>query len=333
MVSLLTDFAPKYNMFAENTQEETLMTAVRTPPEIKFFNRISAQTEIEKVYGDWFIKFLYCSVAGKRIGKFFTNKHFSQIYGSFQDLPRSHRKVRPFIEKFQIPIDDYEPGSKPAQDIRDSYRSFNEFFIRQFKPGKRPFVTEPNKMAAFAEARYVGFDAINDQDLYPVKGHYLRAKDLIANDAISKDFEGGPLLIARLCPVDYHRYHYPDNGKVLDHFRVPGAYDSVNPLALQYKNQIFIQNERHVSILETENFGRLAYIEVGAICVGKIVQSHPWDKDFSRGDEKGYFLFGGSTVVLLGQKGAWKPSADISSNTSQGIETYLHLGQEVATKS
>ncbi len=300
--------------------------------EIKYFSRVTGTMELEKVYGDKFIKFLYCSVAGQKIGSLFTNKYFSQAYGAFQDLPTSHRKVRPFIEKFHIPIEDFESGTRPSLDPKGSYRSFNEFFIRKFKLGKRSFVTEPSRMPAFAEARYVGFDSINEKQHYPVKGHYLLAKDLIANDQVAKIFEGGPLLIARLCPVDYHRYHYPDNGRVLDHFAVPGVYDSVNPLALRYKNQIFIKNERHVSILQTENFGRLAYIEVGAVCVGKIVQSHPWKKPFLRGQEKGYFLFGGSTVILLGEKNAWKPSADISSNTSKGIETYLHLGQEVATK-
>ncbi len=93
-----------------------------------------------------------------------------------------------------------------------------------------------------------------------------------------------------------------------------------------------MENERYVTILQTENFGRLAYIEVGAICVGKIVQSHPWKKPFSRGEEKGYFLFGGSTVILLGEKGLWKPSADMTSNTANGIETYLHIGDEAAVK-
>ncbi len=308
------------------------MTTVSNPPEIKYFNRMTGQTEIEKVYGDKFIKFLYTSIAGQKIGTLFTNKFFSKTYGAFQDLPSSSRKVRPFIEKFNINIDDFESGTRPALDPRDSYRTFNEFFIRRFKLGKRSFVSDLDRMPAFAEARYVGFDSINEEKLYPVKGNYLKAKDLIGNDQVSKIFEGGSLLIARLCPVDYHRYHYPDNGKVLDHFRVPGAYDSVNPFALRYKNQIFIKNERYVSILQTENFGRLAYIEVGALCVGKIVQSHRWNKPFLRGEEKGFFLFGGSTVVLLGEKGAWKPSSDILNNTANGLETYLHLGAEVATR-
>ena len=124
----------------------------------------------------------------------------------------------------------------------------------------------------------------------------------------------------------------PDNGKVIDHYPVHGRYDSVNPLALKLKNDIFIANERHVTLLQTENFGRLAYVEVGAICVGKIVQSHRWSKPFLRGEEKGYFLFGGSTVVLLGEKGAWKPSKDVVENTKNNIETYVTLGDEIAVK-
>lgn len=309
-----------------------MTTTSNLPAEIKFFNRGSGQMEVEKVYGDAFIKFLYCSVAGQKLGGLVTNKYFSKAYGAIQDLPISHRKVRPFIEQFNIPIADYEPGSRTALDPRDSYSNFNEFFVRKFKLGKRSFVHKPERMPAFAEARYVGFEAIDEKKQYPVKGNFLLAKDLIGNEQVSKIFEGGPLLIARLCPVDYHRYHYPDNGKVLDHFRVPGIFDSVNPFALKYKNQIFIKNERYVSILQTENFGRLAFIEVGAICVGKIVQSHPWKKPFLRGEEKGYFLFGGSTVIVVGEKGAWKPSKDIIKNTSDGVETYLQLGQEVAIK-
>jgi phosphatidylserine decarboxylase len=300
--------------------------------EIKYFNRMNGQHEIEKVYGDWFIKFLYTTAVGQKMGGLFTNATFSKIYGQFQDKASSSKKVRPFVEKFNLDMGQYQPGSIPASDIRDSYASFNEFFIRKFKTGQRPFVNEPHRMPAFAEARYVGFSEINEKQKYPVKGHYLKAKDLVGNDQLAKIFEGGPLMIARLCPVDYHRYHYPDNGTILDHYPVHGAFDSVNPFALKFKNEIFIKNERYVTILQTENFGRIAYIEVGAICVGKIVQSHDWKKPFVRGEEKGYFLFGGSTVVILGEKGLWKPSQDIIENTNKGIETYLHLGQEVATK-
>ncbi|MCE3012783.1 MAG: phosphatidylserine decarboxylase [Proteobacteria bacterium] len=299
---------------------------------IRFWHRANKKIETELVYGDRFIRFLYDSSLGKLTGRVFANKYFSQIYGHFQDQPASHKKVRPFIQKFNIPIQEYEGGSHPAANVEDSYLSFNEFFIRKFKPGQRSFVQNPKQMPAFAEARYVGFKTITEDLTFPVKGKHLTAQGMLANPKLAKIFEGGPLMVARLCPVDYHRYHYPDSGQVLEHYMIHGEYDSVNPLALKLKSDILIANERQVSILETENFGRIAYIEVGAICVGKIVQSHPWDQKFSRGDEKGYFLFGGSTVVILGEKGAWAPSQDILENTAKGIETYIKLGDEVATR-
>lgn len=298
--------------------------------DIKFYNRSTGKIEVEKVYGDSFIKLLYKTSLGKLTGKVFTNKYFSQFYGSFQDFPLSARKVRPFVEKFNINLDEFEPGAKITPDPLDSFENFNQFFIRKFKLGQRQFDSTPSVMPAFAEARYVGFESVNEKDKFPVKGIFLGAQDLIGHQQVGKIFQGGPLLIARLCPVDYHRYHYPDDGKILDQYRVKGAFDSVNPLALKYKNQIFIKNERHVSILQTKNFGRLAYIEVGAICVGKIVQTHRWDKPFIRGEEKGYFLFGGSTVVVIGEKGLWKPADDILKNTQAGMETYLKLGEKVA---
>ena len=116
----------------------------------------------------------------------------------------------------------------------------------------------------------------------------------------------------------------------MDSFPISGQYHSVNPLALKAKPEILIVNERRASILETQDFGKLAYIEVGAAMVGKIVQSHDETAAHHQGAEKGYFLFGGSTVILLGEKGKWAPSSDILENTEAGIETYLHLGEEVA---
>jgi phosphatidylserine decarboxylase len=300
--------------------------------EIKFWHRGHGRLETELVYGEGFIRYLYQNDWGKRLNRWLASAWASKAYGVVQDLPVSHRKVRPFIEKFGVNIDEYERGTRSSLDAKDSYASFNEFFVRRFRMGKRPFVHEPHRMPAFAEARYVGHAQVGPETVFPVKGVHLGVGDLLGNQDVARPFLGGPLLIARLCPVDYHRFHYPDTGKVIDQWRVKGRYDSVNPVALRTKPDIFIANERHVTLIQTENFGRIAYIEVGAVCVGKIVQTHRWNKPFLRGEEKGYFLFGGSTVVVLGEPGAWRPSADILAKTSEGIETYLRLGEEVAVK-
>jgi len=258
------------------------------------------------------------------------SKMFSRLYGNAQDSPKSAQKVPTFLKNFDIQIDQYQKGSFTENPIETSYKSFNEFFIRKFQEGQRTFTPNDNEMGAFAEARYFGHESMSDDLKIPVKGSMLRAVDLIGDAELAKDFIGGPLMIARLCPVDYHRYHYPDHGKTLQAFTIPGDLHSVNPLALKYRQDIFIKNERRVAILDTEHFGKLVYIEVGATCVGKIVQSFDESKPFKKGDEKGYFLFGGSTVVLCGEKDKWMPSEDMLSNTKKGIETYIQLGDVVA---
>ncbi len=297
---------------------------------IKYYNRISSVYEIEKVYGDAAVKWLYQSFLGKTLAWVLTRKWLSFLYGLYQSTSFSAKKVPVFINEFQINMNEYKAGSLKQHNKNNSYATFNEFFIREFEDGKRSFTQDHNLMPAFAEARYVGFESINDEFVFPVKGKFLRAAQLLGGNFTDESFSGGPLMIARLCPVDYHRYHYPDNGRVLKSFDVHGDYHSVNPIALKAKPDIFLKNERRVSILETENFGKLAFIEVGAICVGKIVQTHNESHPFYRGQEKGYFLFGGSTVIVIGEKGKWKPSTDILANTQTGIETYTHLGSTIA---
>lgn len=296
--------------------------------DIKLFNRYTGKMESEKVYGEGAVKWLYESASGKIFGPLVVAPLTSKLYGWLQGTAWSAGKVNPFIKNFDIKIDDFilqQPNSSVP------YKSFNDFFIRPFKEGKRPFV-KANQMGAFAEARYYGYEALGDQETIPVKGNFLSGPAVIASEKWGSTFKDGPCLLARLCPVDYHRYHYPDNGRVLDHYRIKGQLHSVNPLALQKKEDIFIRNERVVTILETEHFGKLAYVEVGAVCVGKIVQSGSLE-NFNRGEEKGYFLFGGSTVIVFGEQGRWKPSKDILEATKSGHEVYVHLGDEVGVSS
>lgn len=291
------------------------------PPILVWDRRLGREIE-EQVYGEGGVRFMYVNPFGRGLGELLLSRRwFSQLYGWSQSTGWSGRKVTPFIERYGIPMDEYEPGP---------FRTFNEFFIRRFREGARPFVEATNVMPAFAEARYLAWTSIEDDQTFPVKGAHLSAAALLANDELARDFARGPLLLARLCPVDYHRFHYPDDGRVLESYRAHGAYHSVNPVALKAKSDVLATNERHVTILDTENFGKLAYVEVGAMCVGKIVQSHE-GVTFRRGQEKGYFLFGGSTVVVLGQPGRWKPDAEILEQTARQRETLVRLGEAIAT--
>lgn len=291
---------------------------------IIYWDRAAGVKKTEKVYGDAFVRILYSSNLGKKLAdSVFANRWMSKAAGVYQSSDFSRSKIQEFVRAFDIPMEEYEEGP---------FRSFNDFFIRKFKPGVREFTQNPNELAAFAEARYLAFKKVDPEQIFPVKGQDLSALTILGDIGLSRQFLGGPVLIARLCPTDYHRFHFPDQGKVLKTLRIEGKLHSVNPLALQMKSDIFSANERQVSILETQNFGKLAYVEVGAMCVGKIIQTHSWGKPYERGDEKGYFLFGASTVIVFGEPGAWVPDADLLSMTEQKIETFVQLGDRVASK-
>ncbi|MGZ3712052.1 MAG: phosphatidylserine decarboxylase, partial [Bdellovibrionota bacterium] len=245
---------------------------------------------------------------------------FSRVYGSLQNSPRSAKKVAPFFARFGLRREDW---------IAKDYSSFNDFFIRQFKPGLRKFPSQPEEMGAPAEARYLAYADSSAALSIPIKGLNLDPMEILKNTPHLERFRGGPVLLARLCPVDYHRFHFPDSGKISHFHEEHGKLHSVNPAALRRDPSLFLRNERHISILETDNFGALAYVEVGALCVGRIVQSHTGP--FSRGQEKGYFLFGGSTVILYGEPGKWTISEDLLRHTADGFETLVELGSPVAT--
>lgn len=289
---------------------------------IAFWNRREGRLEEESVYGGAGVRLLYGNPLGFAVtDTLLVRKGVSRFYGSLQNTAWSIRKIAPFVEGFGIDMGVFEPGP---------FRSFNDFFIRRFRAGLRPFPTDAGVMGAPAEARYFAFESLDSAAALPVKGLRLEAEALLGDTPDRGRFAGGPCLLARLCPVDYHRFHFPDEGRTVHSHTETGRLHSVNPQALARKPDLFLANERQISLLQTENFGLLAYVEVGALMVGKIVQSYPAERPFRRGDEKGYFLFGASTVIVYGEKGAWRPEADLLQHTAAGREVLVELGQPVA---
>ncbi len=292
---------------------------------LQYWNRKRARIEIENIYGGSLMKFFYGNPVGLAlVDALLVKKPLSSFYGSLQSSSWSARKVKPFIRRFGVETSEFEPGP---------FRSFNDFFSRAFLPGKRTFPNAAGTMGAFAEARYLGFATLGPDSRLPIKGLKLEAMDVLAGTPGKERFAGGPCLLARLCPVDYHRFHFPDSGRSIHFHMESGLLHSVSPLALERRPGLFLANERHISLLQTKNFGLLAYVEVGALCVGRIMQTHPLERPFTRGQEKGLFLFGGSTVIVYGEPGAWTPEADLLKQTSQGREVLVELGQPVATAS
>jgi phosphatidylserine decarboxylase len=245
---------------------------------------------------------------------------YDWLLAAYQNTRRSARQIAPFIKKHDIDMSEFKPVI---------YASFADFFDREFRPGVRPFVTSPNEMAAFAEARYFGWERVSPDQQLPVKGRSLNPEQILGSATRAGRFIGGPVLLARLSPMDYHHVHYPDDGTTLETDRIGRSLWTVQWHALQNQPDILLRNERQINILDTRNFGRLALVEVGAMSVGRIVQVHPYTTPFQRGEEKSVFKFGGSAIVVFGEAGRWQPADDILHHTQECIETLVRLGEMV----
>ena len=149
------------------------------------------------------------------------------------------------------------------------------------------------------------------------------------DEILAKKYEGGTLLIFRLAPYDYHRFYFPFDcipGLIV---KIKGKYDSVNPIVFKSGYQPITENKRHLIILKTKNFGEVAMVPVGAICVGKIIETFTENQDYDKGDEAGYFSFGGSTVVLAFEKGKVSIDPKFVEHSKAGYETQVLFGERI----
>ncbi|MDD2238451.1 MAG: phosphatidylserine decarboxylase [Bacilli bacterium] len=269
---------------------------------------------------DKFILFFYNTIIGRLLLKILTINIISKIVGLFLSTRLSKSLIKRFIKKNNINMNDYK-------DIK--YKSFNNFFIREIKAGKRPINNKNNALISPCDGRLLVYK-INNANIFKIKNSYYDIHDLIKND-VSNEYLNGYALIFRLCVNDYHRYCYIDNGIKSDNNYIKGILHTVRPVAFD-KYNVYKTNSREWTILKTENFGNVIQIEVGALCVGKIVNHHQQDA-FKKGEEKGYFKFGGSTIILLFKENTIKINKEILKNSLNNIETIVKLGEKIGNKS
>ncbi|MBS5951306.1 MAG: phosphatidylserine decarboxylase [Clostridium sp.] len=293
---------------------------------IRIYNRKSKKYEIEKVAGENYIKWSYESPIGKGFTELLVKKKiFSKLYGAFCDSPLSKKKIKKFIDGFNIDMD-------ISMNSIDSFSSFNDFFTRTLKADARPIPSDNNLLMSPGDGRLFAYENISIDKLIQVKGINYSLEELLANKDIAKEYIGGTCLVLRLCPTDYHRFHFVDNGIPLENHFIKGNYYSVNPVALERIPKLYCQNKREWCQFKSENFGDILHIEVGATCVGTIIQSYKANKKVSRGDEKGYFKFGGSTTILLFKKDAIEIDKDIIEQSNLGYESMVLLGEVIGKK-
>ncbi|MFK7786933.1 MAG: phosphatidylserine decarboxylase [Crocinitomicaceae bacterium] len=290
--------------------------------EIHYIDRKSGETLTEDVPAGNIMRWLY----GRPLGKatlflFMKRKFVSAIVGRYMSSKRSQKRIVPFIENYKIDLNDYQVTDA------NQFTSFNDFFYRKINPEKRPLgagVVSP------ADGKTLGFQHLKDVPTFFVKGQEFDITRFVGDSEIAAKYQDGAMVIIRLAPTDYHRYHFPASGKATESRLIKGHYYSVSPIALQKSLEIFCENKRTFSELSTEKHGDIAIIEVGATMVGSIFQTYNSNQPIKKGAEKGYFAFGGSTVVVLFEKGKVRLSADLLENTRNGFETQVSMGETIA---
>lgn len=256
------------------------------------------------------LKFLYNTIIGRMLLKILTRKWITNLYAKYMNSSLSVRKIKSFIIKNNINMDEYE-------DCK--YKSFNDFFMRKIRDDKR---TISDGLISVCDSKLSVYE-ISKKNTFHIKNSIYSLEDLVMENVDKYNFKYA--LVFRLCVDDYHHYVFPDSGIVVKNKKIDGVLHTVRPIAFR-KNKVFLENSREVTFLKCDNLGDVCFVEVGALFVGKIVNEKV--KKFKKGDEKGHFEFGGSTVVMLIQDNV-NLNKKLLDNTNNDIETIVKLGNRL----
>ena len=262
------------------------------------------------------LKLLYYKRIGRPILRLCSSRWAANLYASYLNGRLSKRKIKKFIARNGIDMSEYRQAK---------YRSFNEFFTREIRPECRPVDSEPQSLVSPCDGKLTAFE-IDGNSVFRVKGFDYSMETLLRDGRLAEEFNGGVCLIFRLTVTDYHRYIFFDGGSAEDSVFIKGRLHTVQHPALE-KRKVFTENCREYTLMHTDNFGDALQVEVGAMFVGRIVNNGV--KEFKRGDEKGRFEFGGSTIILILKKGAAQIDEEIFANAKDGYETVIKCGEKI----
>ncbi len=289
--------------------------------QIKFINRKTGKTEIETPPGEGFLKLLYNNPFGKMLFLPLVKRKFlSEWYGRKMNKSSSTKKIESFVSDLKIDM------SEAKKSITE-FTSFNDFFYRELKPEARPI---ENGFISPGDGKLLAFENIEDVHHFFVKGRKFTLREFLNDKELALHYKNASLLILRLAPNDYHRYHFPYRGIPSSSTKIKGDYLSVSPYALASNfTTVFCENKREYCILKTEDKGDILLAPVGATMVGSILETYTANTPVNKGDEMGYFAFGGSTIVVLVDKNKIQIDRDILENTKNQIETFVKMGEKI----
>lgn len=289
------------------------------PSNIRVFNRYRGAIEQEQVYGEGYLRFVYGNPLGRLLlFALIKRSFFSRIYGWLMSRPRSRRKIAPFIEQYGLDVSEF---ASPVAE----FRSFNEFFTRRLDPSARPVQADDAALVFPADGRHLVFPHVSLAKPAYVKSCAFDLERFVGSAELAKAYRQGSMLISRLCPTDYHRFHFPVGGIASAPSRIDGQLFSVSPIGLERVTTTFLDNKRWVTTITSERWGVVTFVEVGATAVGSVVHT-AGAGPVEKGAEKGYFLFGGSTVVVLFEPGRVAFARDLLDQSERGVELYAKMG-------
>lgn len=280
---------------------------------MKIYDRRTDTYEEIVQYGAGKLAFLYNNPLGRLLLGIAVSPFVSNVYAWKNSRKSSAKKIPGFIKEHNIDMSDYEDRE---------YKSFTDFFTRKIRYGKRPVYMAPEALISPADSKLLVYEIEKDTTLR-IKGRTYTADEILADSENAGEFAGGYALVFRLTVDDYHRFCYPDRGCLISRRLIKGKLHTVSPVSKDHK--IYMENTRSVNLLKTENFGTVAYIEVGAMLIGRIVDNGT--DVFEKGQEKGYFEPGGSTVVILVKN--VEIDKDIMEQSASGIETKVRYGERI----
>ncbi|MBI4428378.1 MAG: phosphatidylserine decarboxylase [Ignavibacteriales bacterium] len=290
---------------------------------ITYIDRCTGRTESEPVFAAGFLDWLHNTSLGHWANELlFKQKIFSRFYGWFHRTRLSKRKVQRFVSKMNVNLGEAVVPS-------GGFCSFNDFFTRRIDLSRRPIDKDDNVCVAPADGRVLAYQTVAPNQTFRIKQSTFNLAEFLRNEELTRKFAGGSMVISRLYLSDYHHFHFPDSGIPHPASTIPGKYYAVSPYSMQRILPFYAENHRMVTIFDSEHFGEIAMVEVGALTVGSIRQCFTPDVSVSKGARKGFFELGGSTVALLFTRGTIRFDEDLCKNTEQGMETFVRLGDSI----
>jgi phosphatidylserine decarboxylase len=288
--------------------------------EIKIINRKSGKIEIENPPNEGLLKFIFTNPLGLLpLHLVVKRKFLSILFGKQMDKENSARRIQKFVDDFNINMN--ESILKVSE-----FKTFNDFFYRKLKSISRPIM---EGLVSPADGKALVFEQVSHMDEFFVKGKKFTLDKFLQDNDLANKYKDASLVIIRLAPNDYHRYHFPYDGVISSTEIIDGSYYSVSPFAVKENVSIFCENKRSLSTLRTKDKGDILISEVGATMVGSIYQTYEPNALITKGMEKGYFSFGGSTVILIVDSSKVKFDKDLLENTKNGFETTIKMGEKI----